>query len=55
MKSTQKFDSFSNVQFEKFIFVKILTSEDEHCRSATCNTIQKPCLQFIGVFSKPFS
>ena len=27
MKTTQKFDSFSNVQIEKFIFVKILTSE----------------------------
>ena len=56
MKSTQKFDNFSNVQFfEKIMVVDILTSEDEHCRNATCNNMQKSCRQFIGVFSKAFS
>ena len=42
MISTQIFEKFSNVPlFEKFIFVEIMTSQDEHFRNATCNNIEK--------------
>ena len=41
--------------FEKFMFVEILTSEDENFRNSTFNNIKKLCRQIIGVISKPFS
>ena len=56
MKSTQKFEKFSNIQlFEKIMVVDISNSEDEPFRNATCNNIEKLCRQIIGVISKPFS
>ena len=56
MKSTQKFENFSNVQlFEKFMVVEILTSEDEHFRNATCNNVEKLCRKNNGGIFKPFS
>ena len=55
MKSTQKFENFSNVRlFEKFMIAEILTSEDEDFRNAICHNI-KLCRQNIRIISKPIS
>ena len=42
MKSTQKFENFSNEQvfFQKLIIVEILMPKDENFRKATCNNIE---------------